>query len=36
MACALPAEQGVPLSRWSAGELAREASRAGSSSRSPA
>jgi hypothetical protein len=25
MACALPAEQGVPLSRWSAGELAREA-----------
>lgn len=25
MACALPAEQGVPLSRWSASELAREA-----------
>ncbi len=25
MACALPAEQGVPLSRWSATELAREA-----------
>jgi hypothetical protein len=25
MACALPAEQGVPLSRWSADELAREA-----------
>jgi hypothetical protein len=25
MACALPAEQGVPLSRWSAAELAREA-----------
>jgi hypothetical protein len=25
MACALPAEQGMPLSRWSAGELAREA-----------
>ena len=25
MACALPAEQGVPLSRWSSGELAREA-----------
>ena len=25
MACALPAEQGVPLSRWSSAELAREA-----------
>jgi hypothetical protein len=25
LACALPAEQGVPLSRWSAAELAREA-----------
>jgi hypothetical protein len=25
MACSLPAEQGVPLSRWSASELAREA-----------
>jgi hypothetical protein len=25
MACALPAEQGLPLSRWSASELAREA-----------
>ena len=25
MACALPAERGVPLSRWSAAELAREA-----------
>ena len=25
MACALPAEKGVPLSRWSASELAREA-----------
>ena len=25
MACELPAEQGVPLSRWSAAELAREA-----------
>ena len=25
MACALPAEQGVPLSRWSSSELAREA-----------
>jgi transposase len=25
MACALPAEHGVPLSRWSASELAREA-----------
>ncbi len=25
MACALPAEHGVPLSRWSAAELAREA-----------
>jgi hypothetical protein len=25
MACALPAEQGVPLSRWSSDELAREA-----------
>jgi hypothetical protein len=25
LACALPAEQGVPLSRWSASELAREA-----------
>ena len=25
MACARPAEQGVPLSRWSAAELAREA-----------
>jgi DDE superfamily endonuclease len=25
LACALPAEQGVPLSRWSADELAREA-----------
>ena len=25
MACALPAEQGVPLSRWSTSELAREA-----------
>lgn len=25
MACALPAEQGMPLSRWSASELAREA-----------
>jgi hypothetical protein len=25
MACALPAEQGVPLSRWSSVERAREA-----------
>ena len=25
MACALPAEHGVPLSRWSSSELAREA-----------
>jgi hypothetical protein len=25
MACALPAERGVPLSRWSSEELAREA-----------
>jgi hypothetical protein len=29
MACALPAEQGVPLSRWSSAELAVEAVRRG-------
>jgi len=29
MACALPAEQGVPLSRWSSAELALEAVKRG-------
>jgi hypothetical protein len=35
LACELPAEQGLPLSRWSSQELAREAVAPGSSSRSP-
>ena len=34
LACTLPAETGIPLSRWSSTELAAEAVPAGSSSRS--